>query len=252
MHSRGVVHHRPAADGGTGRAPASLVSRPLICLVTDRRVLTDAAEGDEIRAQRQLLGVIADCADAGVDLVQIREAGLSDRSLVDLVRAAVERTRTTPARVLVNDRPDVALAAGAAGVHLKDDARSAPRIRALGPRDWTVGRSVHDVAGARRAAACGGVDYLLAGTVFRSASKPGRPPLGLDALCDIVRAFTGGPVLALGGVRVADGAAVAATGAGGVAGIRLFRSGSDQESRVRIAARVQALRAAFDRRGALD
>ena len=233
------------------RVPAALPSRALICLVTDRWALTDAVAGDESPALRQILQVIADCADAGIDLVQIREPGLCDRRLLGLVRGAVDRTRTTAARVIVNDRPDVALAAGAGGVHLKDDARSAARVRALGPRDWSLGRAVHDVAGARRAAESGAVDYLLAGTVFRSASKPGRPALGLDALRDVVRASTR-PVLAIGGVGAADGPAVAATGAAGVAGIRLFRFAPSSARRGRIAARVQALRVAFDRSGALD
>ena len=231
------------------RVRTALKSRSLVCLVTDRRVLADTA-GDEAGAERQLLDVISDCADAGVDLVQIREPGLSDRGLLGLVRAAVDRTRATRAQVLVNDRPDVALAAGAAGVHLKDDGRSAARVRALGPRDWIVGRSVHDVAAARRAEESGAVDYVLAGTVFRSASKPGRQPLGLEALRDIVHACRR-PVLAIGGVAVADGVAVAATGAAGVAGIRLFRFDSSAERRLRLATRVQALRAAFDRRGML-
>lgn len=233
------------------RAPTALPSHALICLVTDRWALTDAVAGDESLALRQMLEVIADCADAGIDLVQIREPGLGDRRLLDLVRGAVDRTRSTAARVVVNDRPDVALAAGAGGVHLKDDERSATRVRALGPRDWILGRSVHDVAGARRATESGAVDYLLAGTVFRSMSKPGRRPLGLDALRDIVRVSTR-PVLAIGGVAVTDGAAVAATGAAGVAGIRLFRFTSSGDRRGQVALRVQALRAAFDRRGTLD
>lgn len=233
------------------RAPTALPSHALICLVTDRWALADAVAGDESLAMRQMLEVVADCADAGIDLVQIREPGLDDRRLLDLVRGAVDRTRTTAARVVVNDRPDVALAAGAGGVHLKDDERSATRVRALGPRDWILGRSVHDVAGARHAAESGAVDYLLAGTVFRSMSKPGRRPLGLDALRDIVRASTR-PVLAIGGVAVTDGAAVAATGAAGVAGIRLFRFASSGDRRGQVALRVQALRAAFDRRGSLD
>ncbi len=233
------------------RVRKPLASRGLVCLVTDRRTLTDAVGGDETLVLRQLLDVIADCADAGVDLVQIREPGLADHRLVGLVRGAVECTRPTPARVVVNDRPDVALAAGADGVHLKDDERSVTRVRALGPREWIVGRSVHDVAGARRAAESGGVDYLLAGTVFRSASKPGRPPLGLDALHDVVR-VSARPVLAIGGVGVPEGPAVAATGAAGVAGIRLFRFTPSPDRRARIAARVQALHTAFDRRGTLD
>jgi thiamine-phosphate pyrophosphorylase len=232
------------------RARLSPTSRPLICLVTDRRVLADSG-GDEILAVNQLLDVIADCAAAGVDLVQIREPGLSDRCLLDLVRAAMDCTRATAARVLVNDRPDVALAAGAAGVHLKDDERDAARVRALGPRGWIVGRSVHDVAAARRAEESGAVDYLVAGTVFRSASKPGRPPLGLEALRDIARACTR-PVLAIGGVGLDEGAAVAAAGAAGVAGIRLFEVAPRTKRRARVAMRVESLRAAFDRRGALD
>lgn len=225
-------------------------SSTLICLVTDRSALAETATDAGDEALPQLLEVIADCADAGVDLVQVREPGLHDRSLLDLVRGAVDRTRATSARVVVNDRPDVALAAGADGVHLKDDARSAPRVRALGPRGWIVGRSIHDVPAARRATQCGAVDYLLAGTVFESASKPGRSPLGLDALRDIVRASSR-PVLAIGGVTVDDGAAVAATGAAGVAGIRLFRCGPSSR-RARIAERVQVLRAAFDRGRTLD
>lgn len=227
--------------------PAPLPPSPLICLVTDRRVLTDAAPGagTGVEALPQLLDVIGDCADAGVDLVQIREPGLSDRSLLALVGGAVERTRRTAARIVVNDRPDVALAAGAAGVHLKDDGRSADRVRALGPRGWIVGRSVHDQATAQRAAESGAIDYLLAGAVFRSASKPGRPPLGTDALRGMVRAVRL-PVLAIGGVGVAEAPAVAATGAAGVAGIRLFRSDRAADRRARLAERVQALRAAFD------
>ena len=225
-------------------------SSALICLVTDRIALAETATDAGDEALPPLLEVIADCADAGVDLVQVREPGLHDRSLLDLVRGAVDRTRATSARVVVNDRPDVALAAGADGVHLKDDARSAPRVRALGPRGWIVGRSIQDAAAARRATQAGAIDYLLAGTVFASASKPGRPPLGLDALRDIVRASSR-PVLAIGGVTVDDGAAVAATGAAGVAGIRLFRCGLSSR-RARIAERVQVLRAAFDRGRTLD
>ena len=225
--------------------------RASLCLVTDRRVLADAAAGGEERVVRELLDVISDCAAAGVDLVQIREPGLTDRLLLDLVRAAVERARGTSARVLVNDRPDVALAAGAAGVHLKDDGRCAARVRALGPRGWIVGRSVHGADAARRAAESGAVDYLLAGTVFRSASKPGRRPLGLEGLGAVARAFPG-PVLAVGGARAEDGAALAAAGAAGVAGIRLFHVAARADRRARIAARVRALRAAFDRRGTVD
>ena len=194
----------------------------MICLVTDRRVFAGDASDDEAGVER-LLAVIEACAGAGVDLVQIRETGLTDRRLLALVEEALVRTRGTGARVVVNDRADVALAAGAAGVHLKDDARDAARIRGMGPPDWLLGRSVHDVATAR-AAALSGVDYLVAGTVYASESKPGREPLGLDGLRAIVVAAAPCPVLAIGGVGARNARAVAKTGAAGVAGIRLFRT----------------------------
>ena len=208
----------------------------MVCLVTDRRVFAGDAHDDEAAVER-LLAVIEACAGAGVDLVQIRETGLTDRRLLALVEEALVRTRGTGARVVVNDRADIALAAGAAGVHLKDDRRDAARIRGMGPSGWLVGRSVHDVATAR-AAASSGVDYLAAGTVYASESKPGREPLGLDGLRAIVVAAAPCPVIALGGVGAGDVRAVAKTGAAGVAGIRVFRTDRVDDT-------VAALRGAF-------
>ena len=72
--------------------------------------------------ERPLVALIGEAARAGVDLIQIREPDLDDRALVTLARAAVAAVRGTPARVIVNDRADVALAAGAAGVHLRGDS----------------------------------------------------------------------------------------------------------------------------------
>ena len=215
--------------------PAPL-TRPAICLVTDRRVFGGDTSDAGVAVER-MLGVIGACADGGVDLVQIRETGLTDRRLLALVREAMVRIRGTRARVVVNDRADIALAAGAAGVHLKDDARDASRIRAMGPAGWLIGRSVHDAATAR-AAAGGDVDYLIAGTVFASASKPGREPLGLDGLGAIVGAAAPCPVLAIGGVGVDNVREVAQAGAAGIAGIRLFRTDG-------VAERLTELCAAF-------
>ena len=223
-----------------------LTSTPVICLVTDRRVLADAVPGEDDAALERLLEIVGHCADAGIDLVQIRETRLSDHRLVELVRRAVERVRGTRARVLVNDRADVAVAAGAHGVHLKDDGRSAARVRALGPPRWIIGRSVHGLDGALRADRSDPVDYLLAGTVFATPSKPGRAPLGLEALHAIAGAVAC-PVLAIGGVGVAEAGVLASTGAAGLAGIRLFRADTTPPGAVRIATRVQALREAFAR-----
>ncbi len=209
----------------------------MICLVTDRRVFASDA-GDNDAAIAGMLAVIAACAAAGVDLVQIRETGLTDRQLLAMTEQAVARTDGTGTRIVVNDRSDIALAAGAAGSHLKDDTRDPARIRTLAPPGWIVGRSVHDPDTARAAAASGAIDYLIAGTLFGSASKPGRVPLGLDGLRAIVAAAAPVPVLAIGGIDAANVARVARTGAAGIAAIRLFRT--DQIARV-----VAAIRGAF-------
>ena len=209
----------------------------MICLVTNRRVF--AGDGDEEDAAvSRMLEVIGACARASVDLVQIRESGLTDRQLLAMTAEAVARTQGTGTRIVVNDRVDIALAAGAAGCHLKDDTRDPARIRALAPRGWTIGRSVHDPDTARVAAASGAIDYLIAGTVFVSASKPNRTPLGLDGLRAVVAAAAPVPVLAIGGVDAANASGVVRTGAAGVAGIRLFRTGQ-------IVRTVAAIRGAF-------
>ena len=169
----------------------------------------------------RLVERIAAAARAGVDLVQIRERDLDGGLLVDLVRRSVRAVQPTRTRVIVNDRLDVALAAGAHGVHLRHDSFPATRIRSMVPRGFLVGRSVHDVPSARSAAEAGGLDYLIFGSVFATASKPGRAPAGLDALATIASA-TPLPVLAVGGITLARLPAVLEAGAMGVAAIGLF------------------------------
>jgi thiamine-phosphate pyrophosphorylase len=188
--------------------------RPVICLVTDRHRVRPAGTDSVVRLARG-------AATAGVDIIQVRESTLDDRNLARLVRAVVEAVRSTPARVVVNDRTDVALAAGAHGVHLRAESISAARVRELAPADFLIGRSVHTRSEAV-AAAESGVDYLVAGTVYPTASKPeGGPLLGVDGLRDLVRAVDV-PVLAIGGVTADNVKDIAASGAAGVAAIGLF------------------------------
>ncbi len=215
---------------------------PIIMLVTDQSALaSDARETEE--SHERLLGLIEAWAHAGVDIVHVREATLPDRRLVDLVRQARVRVSGTGARIIVNDRPDVALAAGADGVHLKDDATPVSRIRALGPPTWVVGRSVHDFDGALRAVGEGGIDYLLTGTIHATPAKPGSITLGLAGLQRIAHAVTV-PVVAIGGLRFGEAQAVADAGAAGLAGIRLFCDGATASSTER-SARIDATRRAF-------
>ena len=187
----------------------------MICLVTDRRRLTRPTPGDGIEP---LLSLIGNAARAGVDIIQIREPDLDDRALEDVVSRAVALTSTTSTHVVVNDRVDVALAAGADGVHLKETSMPADRVRQLAPPRWLVGRSVHDVAEAVQATAPLVLDYLIAGTVFETQSKPGQAPIGPDGLAAIVQAVQV-PVLAIGGVTVGRARLVGQAGAAGLAAI---------------------------------
>jgi len=193
---------------------------PIVCLVTDRQRLAAAWRWqDPISA---LLAQVKLAVEASVDLVQIREPDLPGGVLETLVTRAVEVARGRPTRIVVNDRLDVALAAGAAGVHLRGNSFDAGRVRAVAPPGFLVGRSVHDVDEASRAAASDEVDYLVFGTVFPSLSKPGgRRVTGVEELGEVVRRV-GVPVLAIGGVTPETVAAVRRAGAAGFAAIGFF------------------------------
>jgi thiamine-phosphate pyrophosphorylase len=189
----------------------------ILCLVSDRRRLAGAdAPPDE--ARRCLLLQARYAVEAGIDLLQIRERDLEAADLAHLVTAMLGVTRGSRTRVVVNDRLDVALACGADGVHLRADSIAIAAARRLAPAPFLIGRSVHSAHEAGEAA---GADYLVAGTAFPTASKPGASTLGAGGLRDIVRAAPG-PVLAIGGVTGDHCAGVAAAGAAGIAAIGLF------------------------------
>ncbi|MFP5288883.1 MAG: thiamine phosphate synthase [Thermoanaerobaculia bacterium] len=161
---------------------------------------------------------------AGVDALQIREKDLDDRSVYGLARLA--RSVLPPdTRLLVNGRLDIALAAGADGAHLPaDGVPIAPLRRRFGP-GVLLGRSTHSVEEVERALA-DGADYVTFGPVYPTPGKERYgPPVGVEALARAAAA--GLPVYALGGVTLERFAEVAAAGAAGVAGIRLFQTPSE-------------------------
>jgi thiamine-phosphate pyrophosphorylase len=200
----------------------------ILHLVTDRRRLAPAAT-DPAALGRCLLMQVDFAVRAGIDLVQVRERDLEARDLARLVTGCVELTRRSRTRVIVNDRLDVALACGADGVHLRGDSLPASAVRALVPAGFLIGRSVHHRAEAVEQAPH--VDYLIAGTVWATSSKPaGGALLGLDGLRTIVRAVDV-PVLAIGGITIDRMSDVAAAGAAGIAAIALFQPGSDAACR---------------------
>jgi thiamine-phosphate pyrophosphorylase len=182
-------------------------------MITDRRRFA----GD---AERRLVERVAEAAASGVNLVQVRERDLDARALLQLVARCVDATKGTRTRVLVNDRLDVALAAGAHGVHLRGDSMPASRVRTLSPAGFLIGRSVHSREEVLASVATG-VDYLVFGAVFPTASKPGFTGSGVRALADVVMATTV-PVLAVGGVTIATVSQLARSGAAGFAAIDFF------------------------------
>jgi thiamine-phosphate pyrophosphorylase len=195
-----------------------------------------------------LVDRIGAAARAGVHLIQIRQPDFEALPLTRLVADAVHAVAGTPARVIVNDRLDVALAAGAHGLHLRADSFSAVRARAAVPPGFLIGRSVHSVDEVDRAGDAAAVDYLICGTIFGTASKPGVRPAGLGVL-SAVCAKAAVPVLAIGGIQETRLPSVAHAGAAGFAAIGLFAEPPVERlsSTVRIAA--QAFAETFARGG---
>ncbi len=159
------------------------------------------------------LSLLPDLAAAGVDCFQVRAKTLTDRELVLLAELVVASVRPHGATVVVDDRVDVALAAGADGVHLGADDLPVAAARAVAPR-LLVGATCRSAADVRAAAAAG-ADYAGFGPVFATTSKDDLPdPLGPDA----VRAAAGVlPLIAIGGIDEGNAGAVLAAGAAGVA-----------------------------------
>jgi thiamine-phosphate diphosphorylase len=203
-------------------------------MITDgRRLAGDQAEALVLR--------VAAAARAGVHLIQIRERHLDARPLTALVERCVAAVSGSRARVLVNDRLDVALAAGAHGVHLRGDSLSAARARSMAPPAFLLGRSVHSRDEAMRAEDGEGLDYLLFGPVFSTSSKPTATVAGLSGLAEVA-ASTRLPTLAIGGMRVSTVRGLRGTGAAGFAAIGLFADAPPEQ----LQASVHQASLAFD------
>jgi thiamine-phosphate pyrophosphorylase len=159
-----------------------------------------------------------DAAGRGATLVQLRDPAATIRRLED---EAIRLVEECPLPVVINSRVDMALAAGAAGVHLPEDDIPVAAARDLLGDRRLLGRSVHSVESARRAAG-EGADYLIFGPVFATESHPGREARGLAALREVTAAVSI-PVLAIGGIDAARAEACGEAGAAGFAAIGYFR-----------------------------
>ena len=171
---------------------------------------------DRAAAPRPPADVVEECLAAGLRAVQLREKDLETRDLLALADTLREATQRHGARLIVNDRADVALAAGADGVQRTHASLPVSALRGIAPAGFLVGASVHSEAEARDAAGQG-ADFIVFGPVYDTASKRRYgPPQGLAALEAVTRAVDR-PVLAVGGLTPERVPEVLAAGAAGVA-----------------------------------
>lgn len=195
-----------------------------VYLVTDRRATRD----------RPLHSTIEAALRGGVRAVQLREKSLDTRSLLDLALALRTLTARFGAKLLINDRIDIALACEADGVHLPADSFAVEDARRLLGSERLIGISTHS-ADEVRSASDAGADFAVFGPVFATPAKEAYgAPLGVDALASATAA-SAIPVLAIGGVNEGRVAALWARGAAGVAVVRAVLAAEEPE---RAAARL--------------
>ena len=194
-----------------------------------------------ITSGKNILELVAAAVAARVPLFQIREKQLSGRALYELTTRALEITRGTATRLLVNDRSDIASAAGADGVHLTTQSLPASVVRKIYGAEFLIGVSTHSRAEAL-AARAGGADFVVFGPVFETESKREfGEPQGLQRLQEVTSELRDFPVVAIGGIALDNVEACFAAGASGVAAIRLL---NDTE---RMASIVEAIKSGFKR-----
>ncbi len=168
----------------------------------------------ESLCRRPWLEVLRDAVRGGVDCVQLREKSLDDRALLERARRVVEAARAGGAAVVINDRPDVALACGADGVHLGRRDLPVAAVRRLGT--LVVGVSTHSPAEAEEAVEAG-ADLCGVGAMFASAQKPELAPAGPAFMRAFASRWPAMPHLAIGGIGSHNVEEVLAAGARGVA-----------------------------------
>ncbi|MBA3320095.1 MAG: thiamine phosphate synthase [Pyrinomonadaceae bacterium] len=200
-------------------------TKPLSYLITDgATTLTTTPSSEEFT---RLLALVHAAVCARVSLIQLREKLLRPRVLYELTARAAELTGGTQTRLLVNDRADIARAAGADGVHLTAQSLSAAVVRRALGETILVGVSTHSLAEAT-AARADGANFVVFGPIFNTPSKSAYgPPLGLAGLRATAHALAPFPLLALGGVTPENIPAILGAGASGVAAIRLFGEAED-------------------------
>jgi thiamine-phosphate pyrophosphorylase len=192
---------------------------------------------DARRAQGDLAPFLDAVLGAGVDIVQLREKGLEAGEELALLEVFADACRRHGRMLAVNDRADVALAAGADVLHLgQDDLPVAVARQILGPGP-VIGLSSHSPAQADAAACEPGVDYFCAGPVWTTPTKPGRPATGTILLDHVAKAAPGRPWFAIGGISLARLDEVLAADATRVVVVRAITEADDPAAAARSFAR---------------
>ena len=198
---------------------------PCLCLVTDRTIGEPGT----------LVDRIAQAVAGGVDMVQLREKDLLGGEMLKLA-TSIQEAIAGKAILIVNERVSVALAAGADGVQLGEDALPVSAARRLVGPQALIGRSVHSADGAGEAVAQG-ADFLVAGTMYATRSHPGINPVGPSLIRSIaqqqVRASNPLPIIGIGGITVNNLGEVIRAGASGVAVISSILASSDPKLEAR-------------------
>jgi thiamine-phosphate pyrophosphorylase len=193
---------------------------PISYLITSGK--TDETTSPASAEFTRLVALVEAAVAARVTLVQLREKLLRPRVLYELTARAVAITRGTTTRLVVNDRADIARAAGAAGVQLTTQSLPAHIVRRAFGADFLIGVSTHALVEAR-AAHADGADFVVFGPLFDTPAKRAYgPPVGLEQLRAVAHELAPCPVIAIGGITRANMADALAAGAHGIAAIRLF------------------------------
>ncbi len=215
----------PGRNGGGGDpapAPETLASRLRLVVVTDRGAA----------APREVEDVVADALAAGAPAVQLREKEGGAAEMLETARRLRTLTREAGALLFVNDRLDVALAAGADGVHLGPNDLPLASARRAAPGGFLIGYSADD-PGEARTAVLAGADYIGCGAVYPTGSKDvGDEAIGPEGVERVVRAVEV-PVVGIGGVTPERAPGIVRAGAAGVAVISAVMGAEDPGSAVR-------------------
>jgi thiamine-phosphate pyrophosphorylase len=207
------------------------IQEPITYLITKGEATGQIDQ--ENRASQQILKLIQVAANVGVSLVQLREKNLSGRELYKLALKAVEITKKSRTRLLINDRADIAKAVGADGVHLTTNSIKTSLIRRTFGEEFIIGVSTHSLNEARIAQGQG-ADFATIGPVFDTPSKRAYgQPLGLDKLYEAAISLAPFPLIALGGISIDNLSSLFKFKAKGVAAIRLFNDANELEKIVK-------------------